>query len=272
MLDVTDLRRFYASPQGELARRLIARIARRRFSNCVGYSVLGLGFATPYLDVFRDEAVRVLSFMPARQGVVRWPVEGLCACALVEPTRTPLPDSSIDRAIVVHGLETDARQRELLAEIWRVLAPNGRVLIVAPSRSGLWARLESTPFGHGQPFSRAQLRELMRDTLFEPTSWDEALYAPPFRSRALLRLGASFEKIAAFFSLPGAGVLIVEATKQLYRPVASVERAQDALGQFAPAAEPVGVAPAARLRASRRDSSPARPRAFTSSRAAPDRS
>ena len=47
--------------------------------------------------------------------------------------------------------------RELLREMWRVLAPNGRLLIVVPNRRGLWARVDTTPFGYGSPFSRSQL-------------------------------------------------------------------------------------------------------------------
>jgi SAM-dependent methyltransferase len=242
-LDVVDLRSFYGTPAGEVARRLIGRIVRQRFSNCTGYSILGVGYATPYLGVFRDEAVRVLAFMPAQQGVINWPSSGLSASALVETTAMPLPDSSIDRAVLVHGLEITEHPRDLLAEVWRILTPGGRILIVAPSRSGLWARLDSTPFGHGQPFSRSQLRDLMRETLFSPTHWAEALYVPPFKHRTLLRSGIAFERIGAFFSLPGAGVLIVEASKQLYRPIPSLRRAQEAIPAFAPASEPVGVAP-----------------------------
>ena len=242
-LDVVDLRSFYDTPAGEIARRLIGRIVRERFSNCAGYSILGVGYATPYLGVFREEAVRVLAFMPAQQGVVNWPSSGYSASALVEATEMPLPDSSIDRAILIHGLEITEHPRDLLAEIWRILTPGGRVLVVAPSRSGLWARLDRTPFGHGQPFSRSQLRDLMRETLFSPTHWAEALYVPPFRRRTLLRTGVVFERIGAFFGLPGAGVLIVEATKQLYRPVPSMRRAHETLPQFAPASEPVGIAP-----------------------------
>ncbi len=248
-VDVVDLRSFYESPPGDLAQRLIGRIMRGRFSNCAGYSILGVGYATPYLAAFRDNAVRVLAFMPAQQGVVHWPSSDSSASALVETTAMPLPDSSIDRAILIHGLETAEHPRDLLAELWRVLAPGGRILVVAPSRSGLWARFDRTPFGHGQPFSRGQLRDLMRETLFEPTHWAEALYLPPFRRRTLLRAGIAFERIGAFLSLPGAGVLIVEATKQLYRPVASPRTAQEALPQFAPKTEPVGVAPRIAFRA-----------------------
>lgn len=244
-LDVVDLRSFYKSPLGEVARRHIGRIVRLRFANCTGYSILGIGYATPYLGVFRDEAVRVLAFMPAEQGVVNWPSSGHSASALVEPTAMPLPDSSIDRVILVHALEITEHPRDLLAEVWRILTPGGRIAVVAPSRGGLWARLDRTPFGHGQPFSRGQLRELMRETLFSPTHWAEALYIPPFRRRTLLHSATLFERTGAFFGLPGAGVLIVEATKQLYRPVGLRRSVRQALPRFKPALapEPIGVAP-----------------------------
>jgi SAM-dependent methyltransferase len=242
-LDVVDLRSFYSSALGEVARRLVGRVIRQRFANCTGYSILGIGYATPYLGMFREEAVRVLAFMPAEQGVVNWPSHGHSASAPVEQTMMPLPDSSIDRVIAVHALEVTEHPRELLAEIWRVLTPGGRVLVVAPSRAGLWARVDSTPFGHGQPFSRGQLRELMRETLFSPTHWAEALYVPPFRRRALLHAASVVEQTGAYLSLPGAGVLIVEATKQLYRPV-GVRRRVPALEPTLVAPQPFALTPA----------------------------
>ena len=218
-LDVVDLRAFYSSPLGEVTRRLVGRIVRQRFDACFGHSMLGIGYATPYLDVFRNEAVRVLAFMPAEQGVVNWPAQGRSASALVDTTAMPLPDSCMDRVLLVHALEINEQPRDLLAEVWRILTPGGRVLAVTPSRAGLWARLDTTPFGHGQPFSRSQLRDLMRETLFSPTHWTEALYTPPFARNLVLRSAPAFERIGAQLALPGAGVLIVEATKQLYRPV-----------------------------------------------------
>lgn len=218
-LDVVDLRTFYSSALGDMARRLVGRLVRQRFHACHGQSVLGIGYATPYLDVFRPEAVRVLAFMPAEQGVVNWPSNGHSASALVDSTALPLPDSCIDRVLLVHALEITEHARDLLAEVWRVLTPGGRVIAVAPSRGGLWARFDTTPFGHGQPFSRSQLRDLMRETLFSPTHWAEALYLPPIGRSLFLRSATAFERVGAQLALPGAGVLVVEATKQLYRPV-----------------------------------------------------
>lgn len=218
-LDVTDLRSFYSSSLGEVARRTVHSIVRERFSNCTGYSILGVGYATPYLDVFREEAVRVLAFMPAEQGVMNWPSSGASSSALVETTAMPLPNSCIDRALVVHALEITEHPHELLSEIWRILTPGGRVIVAVPNRSGLWARLDRTPFGHGRPYSRIQLGELLRNALFSPEYWTEAVYIPPFQHRTLLHGANIAEKIGAALSLPLGGVLIVEATKLLYLPV-----------------------------------------------------
>ncbi|HTV32559.1 MAG TPA: methyltransferase domain-containing protein [Methylocella sp.] len=218
-LDVIDLRSFYNSALGETARRVVHKIVRQRFSNCTGYSILGVGYATPYLEVFREEAVRVLAFMPAEQGVVNWPPSGLSSAALIETHALPLPNSCIDRALLIHVLETTEHPRDLLSEIWRTLTPGGRVMVVVPCRSGLWARLDRTPFGHGRPFSRGQLAELLRECLFSPTHWAEALYIPPFQRRTWLRAASFIEEIGVGLSLPCNGVFIVEATKLLYRPV-----------------------------------------------------
>jgi SAM-dependent methyltransferase len=218
-LDVNELRSFYASPLGDVARRLIGRVLRARWDNCAGLSLMGLGFAAPYLDRFREEAMRALAFMPAEQGVVNWPASGRSSSALVESVMLPLPDASIDRILVVHALETGEHPNALLEEVWRVLTPGGRAIFVIPSRRGVWARVDGTPFGFGRPYSKGQLRELMRETLFSPVYWGEALYAPPFQRGVFLNWATAFERIGAALGLPFAGVYIVEATKQLYRPI-----------------------------------------------------
>ncbi len=239
-LDVVDLRDFYDQPLGEVARRLVSRLLRARWEDHAGLRVLGLGYATPYLADFREKAQRVLAFMPAAQGVVHWPNSGRSASALVEATMMPLPDSSIDRILVIHGLEMGEHPRDLLEEIWRILAPGGRVVIVAPSRTGLWARLDTTPFGHGHPYSRGQLRDLLLEALFLPIFWDEALYVPPFGRASLLRSAPAFERIAGRFSLPGGGVHVVEATKQLYRPIGLRRAVRRVEAELEPVLEPVG--------------------------------
>ncbi|MBN9083398.1 MAG: methyltransferase type 11 [Rhizobiales bacterium 62-17] len=218
-LDAVDLRSFYTSPLGNVATRFIRQFVRGRWETCTGHAVLGIGYATPYLDVFLNEAVRVLAFMPAEQGVMHWPGQGVSSAALVDVTMLPLPDASIDRVLVVHALETSDQPYDLLNEVWRVLTPGGRMIAVVPNRSGMWARVDSTPFGYGEPYSRSQLRELLKEAQFSPINWSEALYVPPFARPYLLRSALAFEKVGGKLALPGAGVHLVEATKQLYSPV-----------------------------------------------------
>lgn len=216
-IDVVDLRTFYASPLGHIARAYLGRAVLRLWPQMRGQRLLGLGFATPYLPLLQGGAERILAFMPATQGVVNWPSGSLSATALVEPTELPLPDACIDRVLIVHALEMSESPEDLLSEVWRVLNPGGRILVVVPSRRGLWARMDATPFGHGQPFSRHQLAVLMRRTMFSPEAWAETLYMPPVQRPLVMRTAAVWEKIGTGLSLPFAGVHVIEATKQFYR-------------------------------------------------------
>jgi SAM-dependent methyltransferase len=217
-IDIVDLRSFYASPLGEVARELILAAIRQRWSDLHGLAVMGLGYATPYLGPFRDHAGRTIAFMPAAQGVVNWPSSGLSSSALADTSSLPLRDGAVDRIIVAHALEVAESPREVLAELWRVLSPGGRIIAIAPNRAGLWARMDGTPFGHGQPFSRGQLLSLFRDALFTPVHWGEALYVPPVRRRILLKSARGVDRAAAAMGLPFAGVHVIEATKQVWRP------------------------------------------------------
>jgi SAM-dependent methyltransferase len=239
--DIVDLRSFYAQPLGHVARRLINRALRRRWPDTRGMALVGVGYATPYLGVFREEVERTFAFMPAAQGVVNWPSAAPSLAALVHETILPLPDASIDRLLAVHLLEMTPYAPDMLREVWRVLAAGGRVMIVVPNRRGLWARMDTTPFGFGHPYSRAQLTQLLREALLTPVGWDEALWVPPFARATFLRTAVAWERVGKSLSLPFAGVHIVEATKQVWRPV-TVRRTAEGLLAPAPASpEPAGI-------------------------------
>jgi SAM-dependent methyltransferase len=218
-IDVVDLRNFYGQHLGVVARRFIGLGIRRRWSDVKGQRVLGIGYTTPYLGLFREEAERSLAFMPAAQGVMHWPTARPGLAALVDELELPLPDAAVDRVLLVHSLEMSQDAGALLREAWRVLASGGRLLAVVPNRRGVWTRLDTTPFGHGRPYSRSQITGLLRETWFTPTGWGEALYVPPIARGWFLRTAVAWERTGATLSAPFAGVHIVEATKQVYRPI-----------------------------------------------------
>jgi SAM-dependent methyltransferase len=217
-LDVEDLRDFYATQLGQIVRRTLSKHIRACWPRANNATILGLGFATPYLGSFKGEAARVCAVMPATQGALVWPQNDKCLTALAEETLLPVPDNSIDRLLVVHGLEAAARERAVLREFWRVLAPDGRLLVIVPNRRGLWARFDTTPFGQGRPYSKGQLERLLRDALFTPVEWSNALHIPPLDRRMVLRTSTAVERVGARVSPVFGGVIIVEATKELVAP------------------------------------------------------
>jgi SAM-dependent methyltransferase len=234
-IDVVDLRTFYTQRLGTVARRFVGRGIRSHWADTRGRRLVGLGYATPYLGLFREEAERCLAFMPAAQGVTKWPSAAPSLSTLVDETELPLPDGAVDGVLLVHALEMSHNPMAVLREIWRVLASGGRLLAVVPNRRGLWARMDTTPFGHGRPYSRSQITQLLRETWFTPTSWGEALYVPPVGRGWFLRSAVAWERTGATLSAPFAGVHIVEATKQVYRAIP----ARREKPRLVPALEPV---------------------------------
>ena len=230
-VDIVDLREFYARPLGAVVRRLIVQRLRARWPDISGLRLFGLGYTAPFLGVFRNEAACVGALMPSSQGVVAWPQNSPRQAALVEEDDLPLPDSCADRVIIVHSVETTENTRTMLREVWRILAPEGRVIMVVPNRRGIWARFDTTPFGHGRPYSRGQISRLLRDAMSTPIDWDHALYMPPLNLNILLRSAVAWERMGAIFWPAFSGVNIVEATKQIYAatPKGEAERVRGKL-------------------------------------------
>jgi SAM-dependent methyltransferase len=210
--DVRQLADFYRAPLGQLAGPTILRRIRAFWPDLTGRRVLGYGFTVPYLRIF-SEAERCIAAMPSHLGVIAWP-ENKNAAVLCQEDCLPFPDVMFDRILIVHGLEAAESLRPLLRQLWRVLAPEGRILLVASNRASLWAQVERSPFGQGRPFSKTELDGLLKDALFEPCRWERALYAPPLES--VTGSGAGWEKLGGRLFPGVGGVHLVEATKSLY--------------------------------------------------------
>ena len=205
---------------------MIGAAIRDLWPDLAGMEVVGVGYASPFLAPLKEEAGRAIAVMPPSQGVLHWPSDGPNVVALADESDLPLADLSVDRLLAVHSIEHSEHLRATLREMWRVLAPNGRVLIVVPNRRGIWARFDKTPFGSGYPYSVAQLSRVLRDNMFTPTRSARALYVPPTRFRTLLASAAAWEKIGHRWFPAFAGVTLVEASKQLYAVTQAPRRAR----------------------------------------------
>ncbi len=223
-VDVLALQRFYGSPLGEVARAAAARRLASLWPSCAGLDLLGVGYAPPYLEPYRVAARRAVAFMPAAQGAEPWPSDAPVAAVLGEETRLPFADSVFDRAVIVHALEESEAPRPMLREVWRVMAPEGRLVVIAANRAGLWARADATPFGHGRPYSRRQLAGLLAEAMFEPTASAIALHAPPWGWGPLLALSDALERGGGLVRAPFGGLVMMEAVKRLYAATAKQGR------------------------------------------------
>lgn len=233
--DAPSAAHFYGTACGGLACRLLREQLQTLWPDLTGQSVLGLGFATPYLRAWRSQAARCVAAVPAQLGGVRRPGDGANAACSIEDSALPFPDLSFDRVLLVHGLETAENARAMLREVWRVLKDDGRLLVVAPNRVGVWAHVESTPFGHGQPYSSGQIDKLLAANLFRSERRGFALYLPPTQIRLLLRTARLWERGGRALMPTLGGVTLTEAVKDAYAamPVRRVQQRRLVLSKAA---------------------------------------
>jgi SAM-dependent methyltransferase len=222
-VDVLALQRFYASPLGEAARRAASRRLSALWRHADGLDILGIGYPTPYLGAFRATARRTVAMMPAEQGAEPWPAERTVLTALADEARLPFMDAVFDRVLIVHALEEATAPHTLLRDVWRVMAPEGRLVVIAANRWSFWAQSGATPFGHGRPYSRTQLAALLTDAMFEPVASSRALYAPPTTWTPLVRAAEAFERVGELVWPAQGGLVLMEAVKRLYATTARSE-------------------------------------------------
>jgi SAM-dependent methyltransferase len=218
--DVIELKSFYGSVAGQVACLSLRRRVREVWPEARGETLLGIGYATPYLLPFLEKADLTIACMPAGQGVLHWPQGRDNLTLLVEEDALPFPSGIANRVLLVHALEHSEHARQLLAEAHRLLTPSGRLLVIVPNRRGLfWARSPSSPFAHGQPFTPGQLRRLLGASGFTPLSTLPALFFPPINWRLLLRFGRFIDAIGRAFFPAFSGVILMEAEKQIFAPL-----------------------------------------------------
>ena len=245
--DVTEIIKFYEKTQlgGFVKSELSSRIAKI-WPDISNLTIIGYGFTPPVCEQFFEKASRIICLMPARQGVVSWPSEGPNQSVLTHESQWPLATGIANRVIIMHGIETSLNVVAVLEECWRVLAPEGRALVIVPNRTGLWSRSDLTPFGAGRPFSASQLEMILGNIRFGVTHTEMALFGLPSQRKFWIQSSPFFEKFGkkAPFWFAG-GVLLVEVHKrvfQMHKPLLkeTVARGIKVLeGMTTPGARPV---------------------------------
>ena len=213
--DLTELRQFYYSHLGHLTTQAIQSALSHfwpEYAEDSTLQVIGVGYAVPYL---REDS-RDIAVMTATQGGTRWPAHGANRTIVTEDYILPFAENCADRLLMIHAIENADYMRELICEAWRLLSPQGRLIIIVPNRRGIWSRSDKTPFGQGRPFTMKQLRHLFRETDFVIERHQRSLYFFPSHNRLLCWLAPLCDRFLSRLLPKFGGVLIVEASKRLY--------------------------------------------------------
>jgi SAM-dependent methyltransferase len=231
-----DAARFYATTRGQVAAAILGRAIRQLWPDLAGFDVLGVGYPMPILGWTRPapggsaqtgnaRAHRNLAAVTSQHAPPYESGHMAGAVCAAEADHLPFPDLAFDRILLVHGVEPAGSPERLLREAWRLLRDDGRLLVVASNRTGLWANAESTPFGQGQPYSQRQVDRLLARAMFRPERHRSALFVPPVNWSLLLRTHALWEQAGRALLPQLAGALLTEAVKDAYAAVPIVEPA-----------------------------------------------
>lgn len=214
-VDTQDIANFYSTPLGDLTAAMLRHELSLLWPDMAGLSTLGIGYTAPCFELWQQTG-RCIGVASAHMQAARWPADKPNLICIAETESLPFADLSFDRVLFIHGLEQAENVRRTLREAWRVLKDDGKLIVVLPNRRGVWAYAESTPFGHGQPYSERQLSRLLASLSFKVERQKTALYALPLNIALMLKLFRLTERYGPFVAPHFAGLVIAEASKALY--------------------------------------------------------
>lgn len=210
-MNAQELKNFYETSLGKFACRKLRAKILNFWPEASKEKILGFGFALPYLPLF-SYGNSVIALSPQSIGAVK--IEDAVFTALADTTQLPSANEFFDRVLLIHGIEHAEIPEKLIEEAWRILKPNGKLLIIAPHEGGVWLR-NNSPFYRTKAYSRAKLIEFLFFNKFYVRRTSRALFFIPTNFKAL---NVIMEFFGSIFLRPFCGVLIIEAEKRIFAP------------------------------------------------------
>ncbi len=210
---------FYSAKLGVLAQRFIMTRMTEIWPDVRHHSLLALGYAQPYLENYAAQAERTVIMTPNADDGVPWTLQAKNVLCYAKPTLQPFGYESFDRILAIHSLEFTENLSEALHESWRVLKPNGRMMIIVPNRMSTWARTDNCPFAYGAPFTVSQIKHALHENNFMIERQRKGLFIPPFETNFMLSLSPFFEGLGSSVFKSFGGVHVIEVSKKIYAPI-----------------------------------------------------
>ncbi|QIK37609.1 methyltransferase domain-containing protein [Caldichromatium japonicum] len=204
------LQAWYRSTLGMAVARIECACVQRLLTNVFGYYLVQVGPPNVYGEALAISRIRqrilISPFSLAPSG------EGMCI--LSDLSALPLASDSVDAILLPHVLEHCPQPRAVLAEVERVLIPEGRLVLTGFNPLGLWrlSRLWRPTDGYppGRFYLAAQVEHWLSEQGFEIESRDYALFGSP-----LGRHAQSIEDLGRRFWAPLGGLYAIRAVKRV---------------------------------------------------------
>ena len=209
------LDKFYSTQLGNVTRKHIEEKILKKWKSVKGNNLLGLGYLKPWLKIF-ESSNTFFSAITEIEDKKKEIIKITKQTCIVEDTKLPFPDLSINRILICHLLETTTQIDLLLHEMWRIMSGESKIILIVPNKLGFWCRNKNNPFGHGKSFTSFELNSLLLDHGFSDIKVDFCLFMPPSEKKYLLSESNRIERLGNKFLNIFGGIIFIEASKNIY--------------------------------------------------------
>ncbi len=218
--DFLNYQKFYNSSIGNLLAHHI-EFKLKKYCCLHNHQNIGcFGYSLPYLNFLKNYNLTLSYCYSKRMGISNENIHQTNK-VLIDEDRVPFQDSSFDHAFLIHYLENTYNLKLSLREIWRTLAPEGKLYLIVPNKKSSWYISGKSPFSSGIGFSKNQINNLLNDSFFETQSIKRLVYFPNKNFFIVKKHKDLIEKLGSFFFKYFNGVYLCIVKKKIYANLTS---------------------------------------------------
>ena len=219
-LDFLNYQKFYNSSIGNLLAHHIELKLKKYCYLRDNQNIGCFGYSLPYLNFLENHNLVLSYCYSKRMGISKEDIFKLNK-VLIDEDRIPFQDSYFDHAFLIHYLENTYNLQLSLREIWRTLAPEGKLYLIIPNKKSSWYLSSTSPFSSGSGFSKKQINNLLNDSFFEIQSIERLVYFPNKNFLIVRKYKDLIDKIGSLFLKYFNGVYLCIVKKKIYANITS---------------------------------------------------
>lgn len=214
--DYSEFEKFYRSDLGKNLKYFVSS-KLKKYIYLYEKEIVGFfGYGNPYLDLIQKKNNRIFNFSSEKIGTCKNLSNEESVNILFDEEKLPIEDNFFNHILVVHYLENANNLKKNLRELWRVLAPEGKIYIILPNKKSSWNHSLKSPFSSGFGFSKNKINHMLEDNFFETQFIERLIYFPPWNLPMIQKNKFLFEKVGSYFWRFFNGVYVCVAKKRLY--------------------------------------------------------